>query len=90
MLFSIKDCSRSLHRFQKYQDLPTRGARAVEQFSINGSLFLAFANRVGDTEGKNVDSFIYKLNDSTRIFSLYQTMDTSGAQDIEYFTISDL
>ena len=89
MLLSIKDCSRSLHRFQKCQDLPTRGARAVEQFSINGSLFLAFANRDGDTKGKNVDSFTYKLNDSTGIFSLYQTMDTIGAQDIEYFTISD-
>ena len=87
--FSIKDCSSSLHRFQKYQDLPTRRASAVEQFSINGSLFLAFANHQSDIEGRNTDSFIYKLNDSTGTFFLYQTIDTTGARDIEYFMISD-
>ena len=78
-----------MHRFQKYQDLPTKGAIVVEQFSINGSLFLAFANFYGDTEGRNTDSFIYKLNDSTGKFFLYQTIDTTGARDIEYFMISD-
>ena len=72
-----------------YQDLPTRGARAVEQFSINGSLFLAFANYKSDTEGFNTDSFIYKLSDSTRKFSLYQTIGTTGGRDMEYFTIND-
>jgi len=78
-----------LYRFQKYQDLPTKGAIVVEQFSINGSLFLAFGNFYGDTEGRNTDSFIYKLNDSTGKFFLYQTIDTTGARDIEYFIISD-
>ena len=34
-------------------------------------------------------SFIYKLNDSPGKFSLYQTIVTSGAGDIEYFTIAD-
>ena len=77
-----------MHRFQKYQDLPTKGAIAVEQFSINGSLFLAFANQYGDTRGYNTDSFIYKLNDSSGKFSRYQTKDTTGAHDIEYFTIA--
>jgi len=72
-----------------YQDLPTRGARAVEQFSINGSLFLAFASQYSNAEGYNTDSFIYKLNDSTVKFSHYQTIDTTGAVDIEYITITD-
>ena len=89
--FSIKDCSSSLHRFQKYQDFPARGALVVtvEQFSVNENPFLAFANYRGDTEGYNTDSFIYKLNDSTGKFFLYQTIDTTGAWDIEYFMISD-
>jgi len=77
-----------LHGFRQYQDLPTRGADAVKQFSINGSLFLAFANYYSDTKHFNTDSFIYKLNDSTGNFFLYQTIDTTGAYDIEYFTIS--
>ena len=78
-----------MHRFQKYQDLPTKGAIVVEQFSINGSLFLAFANYYSDTKGYNTDSFIYKLNDSIGKFFLYQTINTTGAYDIEYFTIAD-
>ena len=65
---------------QKYQDLPTRGAFGVEQFSVNGSLFFAFAN---------TDSFIYKLIESTRTFSLYQTIDTTATWDIQYFPIAD-
>ena len=30
--------------FETYQDLPTKGIVAIEQFSIDGSLFLGFAN----------------------------------------------
>ena len=69
--------------------MPTRYAVAVEQFSNNESLFLAFANYQSDTGDKNTDSFIYKLDDSIRKFSLNQTIDTNGAYDIEYFTIAD-
>jgi len=87
--FFFKDCSNSFYYFEKYQDLPTRGARTVEQFSINGSLFLAFANNRGDTEGFKTESFIYKLNISSRKFLLYQTIDTTGAWNIKYFTIAD-
>ena len=87
-VFLYKDCSGSFHRFEKYQDLPTRQATAVEQFSINGTLFLAFAN-YHDTEDYNTDSFIYKLNDSIGKFFLYQTIDTTRAHDIKYFKISD-
>ena len=78
-----------MYHFQKYQELPSKGAIVVEQFSINESLFLAFANSHSDTEGRNTDSFIYKLNNSTAKFLHYQTIDTSGAHDIEYFTIAD-
>ena len=75
--------------FEKYQDLPTRGALAVEQFRIDGSLFLAFANFIGDDNGYNTSSFIYKLNDSTGKFFHYQSIDTTGGRHVEYFTIAD-
>ena len=85
--FSYPDCSS--YRFEKYQDLPTRGAHAVEHFNINGSLFLAFANYKSDTaENYDTDSFIYKFNDLTGKFFLYQTIGTHGGHDVEYFTIS--
>ena len=78
-----------MHFFEEYQDLPTKGAIAVEQFSIDGTLFLVFANLKGDFLGFKTDSYIYKLNDSTAKFSLYQTIDSTGGRDIEYFTITD-
>ena len=88
--FFYQDCSgRSLPHFQKYQDLPTKGAHGVEQFSIDRSLFLVFANYYDDINGYNTDSFIYKLDDSTGRFVLYQTIDTKGGRNMEYFTIAD-
>ena len=85
--FSLQDfCSNS---FQKYQDLPTSGAVDVEQFTINGNQFLAFANSRNDTDGFNTESFIYKMNNFTEKFSLYQTINTMGAEDMEYFTMAD-
>ena len=88
-VFFFKDCLSNLHRFEKYQDLPTEAANAVEQFSIDGSQFLAFANRNGDIDRFETNSFIYKLNESTSKFFLYQTIDTTGGRDIEYFTIDN-
>ena len=89
-MFSFFYPGCSGYYFEKYQDLPTRGAHAVEHFTIHGNLFLAFANFRSDTSEKhNTDSFIYKFNDSTGKFFLYQTIGTSGGRDVEYFTISD-
>ena len=75
--------------FEKYQDLPTKGAHAIEQFNIDGSLFLGFANYYDDNNGYNTESYIYKLDDSTGKFARYQTIDTKGGRDMEYFTIAD-
>ena len=89
MVSFYKGCSSDLHQFEKYQDLPTKGAADVEHFAIDGSLFLAFANFRDDSDGFSTKSFIYKLNDSTAKFSLYQTIDTIGAYVFEYFTVAD-
>ena len=75
--------------FTKYQDLPTKGSGAVEPFSIDRSLFLGFTNAYDDINGYNTDSYIYKLDDSTGMFYRYQTIDTKGGHDMEYFTIAD-
>ena len=85
--FSLQDFSSN--SFQKYQDVPTSGATDVEQFTINGNQFLAFANCRNDSDGFNTESFIYKMNNLTEKFSLYQTINTMGAVDMEYFTIAD-
>jgi len=74
---------------KNYQDLPTRGAADVKQFSINGSLFLAFANYRGNGGIFKRGSFIYKLNDLTGTFALYQTIVTTGVRHMEYFRIGE-
>ena len=78
---SIEDCTSKLNYFTKYQDLPIQSARDVEVFTIDGSLFMAFA--------KYHDSSIYKLNETAGNFTLHHTIATIGAQDIEYFMIAD-
>ena len=69
--------------------MPTRGAVDLEQFTINGSQFLAFANSRKDTDRYNTESFIYKMNNFTGKFSFYQTINTIGVEDMEHFTIAD-
>ena len=85
----MQDCSQKFHHFEKQQDLPTKGGSDVEHFTIDGARFLAFANFKSDTEGVNTDSFIYKQNDSTGIFFVYQTLGTHGGIDMEYFKTGD-
>ena len=85
----MEDCSIGFHFFEKVQDLPTRGALDVEHFTIDGSLFLAFANCHGDIKKYKTGSMIYKMDNSTGRLSLYQTLQTRGAYDLEYFSIAN-
>ena len=85
----IKGCSAGFHLFEKVQDLPTREARAVEHFTINGTLFLAFANNRGDITKHKTSSMIYKMKESTGRFTLYETLQTRGALGVEYFSIAE-
>ena len=61
----------------------------MEHFTINGTLFLAFANTHGDITKYKSSSMIYKMGESTGRFTLYQTLQTRGAHDVEYFSIAD-
>ena len=61
----------------------------MEHFTIDGSLFLAFANYHGDINKYKTSSMIYKMDESTGKFTLYQTMQTKGAYGLEYFSIAD-
>ena len=59
-------------------------------FTIDGSLFIAFAQYDdGNRDYKVSSSSIYKLNESAGNFILHQTIDTIGAWYIEYFMIAD-
>ena len=62
---------------------------AVEHFTVNGSLFLAFANNNEDIKKQKTSSMIYKMDEPTGKFILYQTLQTKGAYGVEYFSIAD-
>ena len=81
-------CSTGLHFFEKVQDLPTIAAENVEQFTINGSVFLVFANYHNDISKYNTSSMIYKINEQTGKFNLYQALQTRGGAALEYFSIA--
>ena len=61
----------------------------MEHFTIDGSLFLAFANHHGDIKKYKTGSTIYKMDNSTGRLSVYQTLQTRGAFDLEYFSIDN-
>ena len=61
----------------------------MEHFTIDGSLFLAFPNHHGDVSKYKTISTIYKMDESTGRFTLYQTLQTRGAHGLEYFSIAD-
>ena len=87
---SDKGIYAGFHFFEKVHDFPTRGASGVEHFTINGSLFLAFIEFNIPTSANNTsDATIYKMKESTGRFSLYQTLQSYGSSDIEYFTIGE-
>jgi len=83
------ECSVGFHFFEKVQDLPTRGAYGVQHFTLNGTLFLAFANYHGDINKYKTSSMIYKMDKFSGSFTLYQTLQTRGARRLEYFSIAD-
>ena len=82
-------CSTGLHFFERVQDLPTTGAEDVEHFTINESVFLAFANYQGDISKHQTASMVYKLEEQTVKFNLLQTLQTRGAAGLVYFSIAD-
>ena len=61
----------------------------MKHFTIDGSLFLAFANYQEDIKKFKTSSMIYKMDESTGRFTLYQTLQTRNAYDLEYFSIAD-
>ena len=84
MLFTA-GCKQGLHFFEKFQEIPTKGATAAKLFSIGDELFLVFANYYGDNLGKKAKSVVYKMENER--FVLIQTLSTHGPYGIEHFTI---
>ena len=60
----------------------------LNNFTVNGNVFLAFANYHGDIYKHKAVSMIYKMNEHTGKFNLHQTLQTRGAYGLEYFSIA--
>ncbi len=79
------DCKQALYLFERFQDIPTKGAVAVKSFSIGDDLFLVFANNYGDKSEHEAESVVYKMENGR--FVQNQTLSTRGAYGIEHFVI---
>jgi hypothetical protein len=70
----------------EFQQIPTQGASSVKSFKIAGTTYLAITNREnGSTREVNVS--IYKYENSAMQFLDFQSIQTIGASDVEYFDI---
>ena len=79
----------SLNTFQFHSSIPSNVISDIEMFEVEDMLIMTVAY-YEDGKGKLIlQSPVYKLNDNTRIFQLYQTIETRGAHDIAYFQITN-
>ena len=72
-------------QFVAHQSIPTAGAMDWECFTVGGDTYLVVANMMSSETTYNIPSKIYKWNG--QLFIEYQSIDTSGAADWEFFTI---
>ncbi|OQY48908.1 MAG: hypothetical protein B6242_01155 [Anaerolineaceae bacterium 4572_78] len=74
--------------FEEFQSIPTIGGNDWEFFTIDSDDYLAMANYCdGTNTDRDVYSKIYKWNGTN--FVEYQSILTTGAQDVEYFVIDN-
>ena len=85
LLLFTTECKQGLHFFEKFQEIPTKGATAAKFFSFGHDLLLVFANYHGDNLGKKAKSVVYKMENQR--FVLIQTLSTHGPYGIDHFTI---
>lgn len=79
------------------QRIPTSGARAVEPFTVGGHELLAVPQLALDVPGEkaamnggNSDTDLLLLRRSDERFVPFGTLQASGGEDAEFFTIGDL
>ena len=87
LLLFIAGCKQGLHFFEKFQEIPTKGAAAVKFFAVDDDLFLVFAYS-NDISGNRAKSVVYKMANKRSV--LIQTLSIYGAFGIEHFIIDGI
>ncbi|XP_064619585.1 adhesion G-protein coupled receptor V1-like [Lineus longissimus] len=68
--------------------IPTRGARDLTTFNIDGLQYLVVANEYdSSTKSYEIDSIVYRLEPNTDRFAIHQRINTKGAVGISHFII---
>ena len=80
--------NNSAQQFNVYQEFTTVGAASWEHMRINGQDYLAIAN-YGYSNSQEETSEIFRHNNATHKFELFQQIDTLCALDWEHFRIGD-
>mgnify|MGYP003884032243 FL=1 len=76
--------------FELFQEIDTVGAVDLEHFTIGNANFLAVANSNTDGGIHNINSAVYRYNETTSKFELFQEIATFGAQQWHHFKIEDM
>ena len=80
--------NHSVEQFDVFQEFDTVGAAEWEHMRINGQDYLAVANH-GDSNSPEQASEIFRYNNATHRFDLFQQIDTVSAIEWEHFHIGN-
>ncbi|KAI2660525.1 Thrombospondin-type laminin G domain and EAR repeat-containing protein [Labeo rohita] len=76
-------------RFERYQNISTYDAQALQYFTVGKKKFLIVANCRSKDAGDQEQSVIFKWSSRKLKFIRYQTLNTHSARDWEAFNIQD-
>ncbi|CAE7367414.1 TSPEAR [Symbiodinium sp. CCMP2456] len=76
--------------FLEMQSVPTKGARCIIPFSMNGIQHLAVANFQDSTGSGNIDSEVYRWDDARSVFLGMQSIPTKGAFSFTAFSMDGI
>jgi hypothetical protein len=88
---ATRNCDSHIYKwngvsFEEFQTFATKGAQGWEFFTIGPDRYLALANEYDQSQGRNIDSKIYKWDGVS--FAEFQDIRTNGAHGWEAFEIA--
>eukprot|EP00794_Sanderia_malayensis_P019940 gene19940-21893_t len=79
----------AIKAFRFHTTMPASVVSDIELYHVQGMLFMAVMYHHDKAGNMKLKSPIYKLNEKTKLFELYQWIDTRGARDIEHFDLTN-
>eukprot|EP00043_Microstomoeca_roanoka_P009017 m.86166 g.86166 ORF g.86166 m.86166 type:complete len:595 (-) comp14455_c0_seq2:33-1817(-) len=74
-------------QFTSVQQIPTKGAQAMEYFAVSDGQYLVVGNQRDDSKNYVIDSVVLQWNRDVRRFEEFQFFPTSGVSGLTHFNM---